>query len=162
MKHENSQELAENVGIKLIGNKQMLALAESCTGGSLGQAVTAVPGCSTWFERGFVTYSNLSKTQMLGVDADLIHREGAVSATVVEQMAVGALRHSTAQWAIAVSGVAGPDGGSEARPVGTVWIAWVGPSGEAQAQRFNFPGSREAVRSASVAAGLRGLLDRLV
>lgn len=161
MTTENLYKLAAQAGEILIARRQALALAESCTGGWIGQAVTAVAGSSAWFERGFVTYSNLAKTEMLGVSADLIHSEGAVSQAVVEQMALGAVARSQAQWSIAVSGVAGPDGGSAQRPVGTVWIGWCGPDNAPQAHCFDFPGNREAVRLASVLAGLEGLLARL-
>lgn len=161
MTHKNLQKLAAQVGEVLLARKQTLTLAESCTGGWIGQAVTAVPGSSGWFERGFVTYSNCAKTEMLGVSAESIRNDGAVSRVVVEQMAAGALAHSQAQWSVAVSGVAGPGGGSAQRPVGTVWIAWCGPDNTPQAQCFSFPGDREAVRHASVVAGLQGLLTRM-
>lgn len=161
MADENLQKLATQVGKVLLAREQMLALAESCTGGWIGQAVTAVAGSSAWFERGFITYSNLAKTEMLGVTAEAIRDHGAVSEVVVEQMAAGALMHSQAQWSIAVSGVAGPGGGSAGRPVGSVWIAWCGPDNLPQAQRFCLPGTRQAIRRESVIAGLQGLLTRL-
>lgn len=157
----NLHKLATRLGEKLLAREHMLALAESCTGGWIGQVLTGVPGSSRWFERGFVTYSNLAKSQMLGVPAQIIHEQGAVSRFVVEHMATGAVANSAAHWSIAVSGVAGPDGGSAARPVGTVWIAWAGPDGWLDSQVFHFTGDREAVRRASVQAGLQGLLDCL-
>lgn len=161
MTDENLQELAARLGEKLLARKQMLALAESCTGGWISQVATAVAGSSRWLERGFVTYSNLAKSQMLGVPARVIVEQGAVSRAVVEHMARGALANSAAHWSIAVSGVAGPDGGSAARPVGTVWIAWAGPDNWLESHVFQFAGDREAVRRASVQAGLQRLLDAL-
>lgn len=159
MTGENLQEIADQLGQTLIQRMQMLALAESCTGGWLGQVVTAVAGSSAWFDRGFVTYSNLAKSEMLGVAPQLIRDEGAVSRAVVQSMAEGAIANSAAQWSIAVSGVAGPDGGSDSRPVGTVWIAWAGVGRRIESRRFQFSGGREAVRRATVQAGLEGLLQ---
>lgn len=135
--------------------------AESCTGGGIATALTGEPGASGWFERGFVTYSNCAKQQMLGVPAAVIERHGAVSEAVVLAMARGALAHSNADVSVAVSGVAGPDGGTPEKPVGTVWIAW-GLEGErAEARQFLFSGDREAVRVASILAALEGLRARL-
>ena len=139
----------------------MLATAESCTGGLIAAACTDLAGSSQWFERGFVTYSNAAKTELLGVDAALIEREGAVSEPVVRAMALGALDRSRAQVAVAVTGVAGPGGGSAVKPVGTVWLAWATPQGiTSELQRF--AGDRAAVRSATVQHALRGLLARLL
>lgn len=133
-----------------------LATAESCTGGLIAAHCTDVPGSSDWFERGFVTYSNAAKTELLGVDAALIATHGAVSEPVVRAMARGALAHSCAQVAVAVTGIAGPGGGSADKPVGTVWLAW------ATATRLEstcqlFAGDRRAVREASVAYALAGV-----
>ncbi|MBC7617955.1 MAG: CinA family protein [Candidatus Saccharibacteria bacterium] len=138
----------------------MLATAESCTGGLIAAACTELPGSSRWFERGFVTYSNAAKTEMLGIDAVLIARDGAVSEPVARAMAVGALAHSRAQVAVAVTGVAGPDGGSVAKPVGTVWLAWATPQG-VHSELQHFGGDRSAVRAATVDHALQVLLDRL-
>ncbi len=137
-----------------------MATAESCTGGLIAAACTDLAGSSNWFERGFVTYSNEAKSEMLGVDAALISRSGAVSEAVARAMAQGAVAHSRAQTAVAVTGVAGPGGGSADKPVGTVWFAWATPAGTASEMR-RFDGDRAAVRQATVDHALRGLLQRL-
>lgn len=137
-----------------------LATAESCTGGLIAGACTDLAGSSAWFERGFVSYSNAAKTDLLGVSAALIDIHGAVSQEVAQAMAAGALRHSRAQVAVAVTGVAGPGGGSAAKPVGTVWLAWATPSG-VTSERAIFTGDRAAVRNATVLRALQGLLERL-
>ena len=142
-----------------------MATAESCTGGLIAGACTELAGSSDWFERGFVTYSNDAKTEMLGVDAALIAAEGAVSESVARSMAVGALTRSRADLAVSVTGVAGPGGGSAAKPVGTVWLAWAwrAANGEVRADALlqRFAGDRAAVRQATVVCALQGLLDRL-
>lgn len=131
--------------------------AESCTGGGIAAALTDIAGSSGWFDRGFVTYSNDAKRAMLGVTAKTLLAHGAVSRETVMEMARGALQHSRADLAVAVSGVAGPGGGSPTKPVGTVWLAWAGPDFlEAVMERFD--GDRAAVRAAAVDAALRGLL----
>ncbi|MDD2545057.1 MAG: CinA family protein [Burkholderiaceae bacterium] len=134
----------------------MLATAESCTGGLIAAACTDRAGSSQWFERGFVTYSNAAKTEMLGVPADLIAQHGAVSEPVARAMAEGALAHSAAQVSVAVTGVAGPSGGSADKPVGTVWLAWT-VAGVTHGERQHFAGDRAAVRTAT----LRHALARL-
>ena len=134
----------------------MLATAESCTGGMVAAACTDLAGSSAWLERGFVTYSNAAKTQMLGVDAQLIANHGAVSEPVVRAMAQGALLHSAAQVALAITGVAGPGGGSEAKPVGTVWFAFAGPWG-VHSEVQHFGGDRAAVRQAAALHALSRL-----
>lgn len=145
----------------LLSNKQwMLATAESCTGGLIAAACTDLAGSSLWFERGFVTYSNAAKTELLGVPAELIEQHGAVSEPVARAMASGAQAHSHAQVAVAVTGVAGPSGGSMDKPVGTVWFGWATPSGlfsECQ----HFAGDRAAVRAATVQHALTRLLALL-
>jgi nicotinamide-nucleotide amidase len=128
---------------------EKLVTAESCTGGLIAAACTSIAGSSDWFERGFVTYSNEAKAEMLGVDAELIARHGAVSEKVVHAMVLGALERSRATWSIAVSGVAGPGGGTVTKPVGLVWTAWAGPSG-VDVEAKTWPGDRGAVRRASV------------
>lgn len=153
--------LAAQVGQLLNAHGLMLATAESCTGGGIAQAITEVAGSSAWFERGFVTYSNLSKQQMLGVREATIMQHGAVSEMTVREMAEGALQHSTAQVALAVSGIAGPDGGTADKPVGTVWFAWGLKHGETRAQRFQFNGNRAEVRAQSVRIALQGIADLL-
>ena len=138
----------------------MMASAESCTGGLIAGACTELSGSSDWFERGFVTYSNRAKTELLGVAADLIDTHGAVSEPVARAMAVGAMERSGARCAVAVTGVAGPTGGTPDKPVGTVWFGWCTPAGIfTERQRFN--GDRAAVRRASVVHALGGLLQRL-
>lgn len=135
----------------------MMATAESCTGGLIAAACTELSGSSNWFERGFVTYSNQAKTDMLGVDAALITRDGAVSASVVRAMVQGALRHAPVHAAVAVTGVAGPSGGSADKPVGTVWFGW-NVNGQVQTEMQCFDGDRAAVRAATVVHALARLL----
>ena len=133
----------------LVNNHWLLATAESCTGGMIAAACTNLAGSSAWFERGFVTYSNAAKTESLGVDAALIAQHGAVSEPVARAMAAGALAHSRAQVAVAVTGVAGPGGGSSDKPVGTVWFGFALP-GEVVSEVMHFAGDRAAVRRATV------------
>ena len=139
---------------------QMMATAESCTGGLIAGACTELSGSSDWFERGFVTYSNAAKTELLGVPAALIDALGAVSEPVARAMAEGALARSHAGLSVAVTGVAGPTGGSADKPVGTVWLGWATPQG-VFTERQRFDGDRAAVRRATVAHALAGLLQRL-
>jgi nicotinamide-nucleotide amidase len=144
----------------LLKNKLVLATAESCTGGMIAAACTDLAGSSAWFERGFVTYSNEAKTELLGVPANLIQAHGAVSEPVVHAMVQGAITHSRAQVAVAVTGVAGPTGGSKEKPVGTVWFGFATPAGVVtEMQRFE--GDRAAVRSATVQHALGRLVDLL-
>ncbi|MFN7727402.1 MAG: CinA family protein [Rubrivivax sp.] len=142
----------------LRGRGQRLATAESCTGGLIAAACTAVAGSSDWFERGFVTYSNEAKSELLGVPAALIHTHGAVSEAVARAMAEGALQHAHADWAVAVTGIAGPGGAVPGKPVGTVWLAWTSAAGT-QAELLQLPGDRSAVREATVATALARLLQ---
>jgi nicotinamide-nucleotide amidase len=138
----------------------MMASAESCTGGLIAGACTDLSGSSNWFERGFVTYSNAAKTEMLGVDAALIEAHGAVSEPVARAMAIGALRHSHAQVSVAVTGVAGPTGGSLDKPVGTVWFGWcVAETSTSEMHRF--AGDRAAVRLQTVQLALTRLVELL-
>jgi len=137
-----------------------MASAESCTGGLIAAACTDLAGSSNWFERGFVTYSNAAKTELLGVDAALIERHGAVSEAVARAMAQGAVARSHAQAAVAVTGVAGPGGGSPGKPVGTVWFGWTTPGGTVTEMK-RFEGDRASVRQASVAHALTRLLELL-
>ena len=137
-----------------------LATAESCTGGLISAACTDLAGSSAWFERGFVTYSNEAKTASLGVDAELIKQHGAVSQPVAEAMARGAITHSLAQVAVAVTGVAGPTGGSVEKPVGTVWFGWATPTGVVTEMR-RFDGDRRQVREATVRHALEKLVTLL-
>lgn len=152
--------LVEDLAAALLARGWMLATAESCTGGLIAAACTDLAGSSHWLERGFVSYSNAAKTELLGVDAALIAGHGAVSEPVARAMAQGALQHSKAQCALAVTGIAGPGGGSADKPVGTVWFAWATPQGvRSDVQRFD--GDRAQVRSATVQHSLAVLL-RLV
>lgn len=144
----------------MLKHQWMLATAESCTGGLIAGACTDLPGSSAWFERGFVTYSNEAKTELLGVDAALIATHGAVSEPVVRAMVLGALQHSRAQVALAVTGVAGPTGGSAEKPVGTVWFGWATPAG-VHTEVQHFDGDRAAVRNATVQHALSQLALRL-
>jgi nicotinamide-nucleotide amidase len=150
-------QLAATLGQCLLDAGAQVSTAESCTGGGIAEAITRIPGSSAWFEAGYVTYSNRQKTQQLNVPEALFSQVGAVSREVVEAMALGAQRHSAAQFSVAVSGVAGPDGGSAEKPVGTVWICW-GAAQRLIAQRFQFPGDRDAVRRQTVKAALEGLI----
>jgi nicotinamide-nucleotide amidase len=151
-------QLAEQVGMELQRRKLMLATAESCTGGWIAEAVTMVPGSSGWFERGFVTYTYISKREMLGVKEGTLGRHGAVAEEVVREMAEGAIARSHAQVAVAVSGVAGPGGGTPEKPVGTVCFAWSVKGGAARSETRRFAGDREAVRRQSVEHALKGVL----
>ena len=146
----------------LLVRGQRLTCAESCNGGLIAAACTALPGSSDWFDRGFVTYSNEAKTEMLGVDPAVIARAGAVSEEVAAAMAQGALRHAPpAHWALAVTGIAGPGGGTPDKPVGTVWLAWAGPQGLLRTRREVFSGDRATVREQTCVAALEGLLALL-
>ena len=161
----SNQELATEHLCGLVANllckrQWMLATAESCTGGLIAAACTDLAGSSNWFERGFVTYSNAAKTELLGVPAELIEQFGAVSEPVARAMAAGALAHSHAQVAVAVTGVAGPGGGSVDKPVGTVWFGWATPTGQ-HSECQHFAGDRAAVRTATVRHALTRLLGLL-
>ena len=151
-------ELSMQLGRQLLEGQATVATAESCTGGGIAEAITRVPGSSAWFEAGYVTYSNRQKTAQLDVPAVLFEQVGAVSREVVEAMATGARAKAQAQYSVAVSGVAGPDGGSVAKPVGTVWLSWGSPARCWSVCR-HFPGDRQAVRSQAVQAALEGLLQ---
>jgi nicotinamide-nucleotide amidase len=155
------QALAGELGRRLKSAGLRLATAESCTGGWIAKAMTDVAGSSAWFERGFVTYSNAAKADMLGVRAMTLERHGAVSEEVVREMAEGAAKRSQAQLSVAVSGIAGPDGGSPEKPVGTVWIGWRSAQGQISTRHFRFEGDRDSVRFQAVLAALEGLLDGL-
>jgi len=139
----------------------MLATAESCTGGGVAQAITEISGSSAWFERGFVTYSNAAKVEMLGLRQATLDAHGAVSEATVREMAEGALRHSHAQIALAVSGIAGPTGGTPEKPVGTVWFAWGLRKGVTRAHMHHLSGNRTEIRAQAVHIALQGVLDML-
>ena len=153
--------LAIRVGARLQSRNWMLATAESCTGGWVAASITAIAGSSAWFERGFVTYSNESKAEMLGVAPELIERHGAVSEEVARAMAVGALRHGRAQIALSITGVAGPGGGTPDKPVGLVCFGWAVGDLTQVVETKRFSGDREAVRRASVIHALQGVLAQL-
>jgi nicotinamide-nucleotide amidase len=159
------QNIADSVKVLaqlMLKQQAWLATAESCTGGMIAQAVTDLSGSSAWFDRGFVTYSNVAKQQLLGVNESTLTQAGAVSQACVIEMVKGALRHSNADYVVACSGIAGPSGGSSDKPVGTVWLAWGrrqdGSSAQVIAKVFHFEGNRQAVRQKTTLAGLQGLL----
>src|SRR5512139_175078 len=152
------EQLAAQVGAALKAHGVMLTTAESCTGGGVASAVTEIAGSSAWFDRGFVTYSNQAKQDMLGVSADTLMRFGAVSEAIVREMVAGALRNSQAQVALAISGIAGPSGGTPDKPVGTVWFAWGVKDGSTIAHHHLLAGSRAEVRQQAVRLALQGVL----
>ncbi|MEX3954473.1 CinA family protein [Trinickia sp. EG282A] len=153
-------QLAVRVGNKLRDTRLMLVTAESCTGGMVATAITDISGSSGWFERGFVTYSNQAKTEMIGVPAELIDKHGAVSEPVAHAMAEGALRNSRAQVSLAITGVAGPGGGTETKPVGMVSFAWSNRL-HTSVETLVFKGDRKQIRTQAAAHALRGLLSFL-
>ena len=156
----STAEIVEELAAALLARGWLLATAESCTGGLIAGACTDLAGSSNWFERGFVSYSNAAKTELLGVPAELIARHGAVSEPVARAMARGAVAHARAQVAVAVTGVAGPGGGSADKPVGTVWFGWQLP-GRTETACRRFDGDRAAVRAQTVAHALAGLVRRI-
>ena len=158
MTDEKLYQLAECVGAALKAKGMMMSTAESCTGGWIAQAVTAVPGSSEWFERGFVTYTYISKREMLGVKSETLDAHGAVSEQTVREMTAGALERSHAQVAVSVSGTAGPSGGTPQKPVGTVCIGWGAKDGALQSATKHFDGDREAVRRQAVVFALERVL----
>lgn len=153
--------LARDVGQALKKHKMKLATAESCTGGGAAQLVTSVVGCSEWFDRGFVTYTNVSKREMLGVKTTTLSRFGAVSEETAREMAEGAIAHSHAQVALAITGIAGPSGGTPEKPVGLVCFSWAGKKRDTKSAKHHFPGDREAVRRQSLVVAFQGLLEFL-
>lgn len=161
MSDASLERLAGQVGAALKARGLLLATAESCTGGWIGMAVTSVPGSSDWYDRGFIAYSNQAKGELLGVRSETLERHGAVSEAAVLEMARGALERSRAQWSVAVSGIAGPAGGTADKPVGMVCLAWARQDGGAVASTRQFAGDRQSVRRQTVAAALAGLLDLL-
>ena len=158
---DSLDELAARVGDALKARGWMLASAESCTGGWVGEAVTAISGSSQWYERGFITYTNLAKQEMLGVSQATLEAHGAVSEETVQEMALGALRHSHADVAVAISGIAGPAGGTPDKPVGTVCFAWTTQNGALYSEKYLFPGDRRDVRHQAVTMALEGVLALL-
>jgi len=154
-------QLAAHVGTALRKHGMMLATAESCTGGGIASAVTEIAGSSAWFDRGFVTYSNQSKVEMLGVSSATLERFGAVSEATVREMVEGALRHSKAQLALAVSGIAGPGGGTPEKPVGMVWFAWGMENSQCVARMHRLVGNRTEIRVQAVYIALQGVIELL-
>ncbi len=153
--------LAEQLGQAMRQQRLTLVTAESCTGGWVGEVVTAVPGSSQWYDRGFITYSNAAKMALLGVQPETLDRWGAVSEQTVREMAEGALSHSDANIALSVSGIAGPGGGSPNKPVGTVCFGWAVRSGPVWSQVRHFPGDRQMIRRQAVQASLLEVLGYL-
>jgi nicotinamide-nucleotide amidase len=151
------KQLATDLNQILISKGEVMVSAESCTGGWIAKAMTDVPGSSRCFDCAFVTYSNGAKLDMLGVTTDVLEQHGAVSEAVVREMVLGALERSRASVAVAVSGIAGPDGGTEEKPVGTVWLAWGREGGHVSTAKKQFPGDREEVRYLSSVAALQGV-----
>jgi nicotinamide-nucleotide amidase len=152
--------LAAHLGRALEARRWKVATAESCTGGLIGGAITDIAGSSGWFDRAFVTYSNEAKVEMLGVRGETLAAHGAVSEATAREMAAGALARSIADIVVAVTGVAGPSGGTPQKPVGMVCLAWATRGGAVDATTRHFAGDRAAIRAAAVAAALAGLLDR--
>ena len=154
--------LVHQLADRLLAKQLKITAAESCTGGMIASLLTELPGSSVWFERGFVTYSNLAKQEMLGIKPELIQTYGAVSKEVVTAMALGALTHSAADISIAVTGIAGPGGGSVEKPVGTVWFAWAMNSLPVQSSGHSFPQvSRQKIRQLACATALEGAIALL-
>ena len=158
-KLSQTHSMAKEIGDKLKQHQLQLVTAESCTGGQLAQTITSVPGASTWFERGFITYSNLSKQQMLGIDESLLKQYGPVSEEVVLAMATGALNKSPASVSIAITGIAGPDGGTEQLPAGTIWTAWIRKNAFSKTECQHYTGDRLIIRYAAVEFALQTLLN---
>jgi nicotinamide-nucleotide amidase len=159
MKPDEITTLAGELGEALAGIGFIVATAESCTGGGVAEAITRIPGSSAWFDRAFVTYSNAAKMDLLGVSEETLAAHGAVSEETARSMLRGALERSTAHLAVAVTGIAGPDGGSFEKPVGLVWFAWGSREGLPLAESRRFGGDRDGVRAQAVAYALRGLLE---
>jgi nicotinamide-nucleotide amidase len=154
-------EIARTLGRLCKRRRVEISAAESCTGGGVAAAITRISGSAKWFDRGFVTYSNEAKRQMLGVSAKTLANHGAVSEQVAREMARGVLRRSPSQLAVSVTGIAGPTGGSKSKPVGLVWFAWAVRGGDVQTREFRFKGDRVEIRRQSVAVALRGLIELL-
>lgn len=158
---EQLHSLAEQLGDRLKAANTLLACAESCTGGFVSKVITDIPGSSEWFDRGFVTYSNEAKQELLGVPAETVSEFGAVSEQTARAMAAGALRHSQAAITLAITGIAGPGGGRLDKPVGMVWFAWATRDGRIDSEALQFMGDRDSVRRQAVAHALAGVLHRL-
>ena len=161
MTEDDITELARKLGRACKRRKMEVSVAESCTGGGLAAAITRIAGSAKWFDRGFVTYSNTAKKELLGVRQKTLKDNGAVSEPVAREMALGVLKRSPSALSVSITGIAGPTGGSRMKPVGTVWIAWGVRDGPLQSRQFLFKGGRVEVRKQSVAMALQGLIDLL-
>lgn len=148
-------ELAQALSQKLLEAQAKIAVAESCTGGLIATAITEIPGSSEWFDRGFVTYSNEAKVEMLGVSPETLAHYGAVSAQTAQEMARGVLNHSVADFSVAVTGIAGPGGGSVEKPVGTVFVAWQQKDRDCICKKLNLNGDRHSIRLQTAKSALR-------
>lgn len=151
--------LAQKLGMRLQHRNVVVTTAESCTGGGLGQAITAIPGSSQWYHIGYITYGDWAKREQLGVTQESLSDFGAVSEVVACEMAEGALAASKSHLSVAITGIAGPDGGSAEKPVGTVWLAWAGKGIETISQCRHFEGSRDLVREQAITCALEGLIN---
>jgi nicotinamide-nucleotide amidase len=161
MNDSNALSLTERLAEAMLRNRHTLVTAESCTGGGIAHIVTSIPGASQWFDRGFVTYTNDAKREMLSVSQDILTRFGAVSEECAAAMVEGAITQSQADIAVSVTGIAGPDGGTQEKPVGTVCFGWCQRGAALRTTRVVFSGDREAVRQQSVLMAVQGLLDLL-
>ena len=159
--NQQVDQLTSELSALLRDRNMMVTTVESCTGGLIAEVLTRIPGSSEWFERGFVTYSNSAKQDLVGVETESLEAHGAVSRQVAREMAMGGIHSSQADLAISVTGIAGPDGGSKEKPVGTVWMAWAHRSGTLKDQKFVFPGDRQQVRVAAVQSALIEAIDFL-
>lgn len=153
------ENLAMLVGQRLQANHLRLATAESCTGGGLSYWITSIPGSSSWYDRGFITYNNEAKKEMLNVSAATLERFSAVSSETVQEMAEGALAHSKANISLAITGIAGPEGGSHKMPVGTVWLGWAAANSATASKKFIFTGDRQQVREQAIVHALEILIE---
>lgn len=162
MSDEHLQKLAQAIGNQLHGESIMLATAESCTGGWVSKVITDIVGSSSWFDRGFITYTNQAKREMLGVSAETLAAYGAVSEETVCEMVRGALKQSHADLALAITGIAGPGGATAKKPLGTVWLAWGNSDGYLHSEEHHFTGERQDVRRQAVATALEGVLRHLL
>ena len=161
MNEDDITVIAQDMARACKKRKVMVVTAESCTGGGVAAAITRIPGSAKWFDRGFVTYHNIAKKQMLGVKQRTLKESGAVSEAVAREMAAGALANSNGDVSVSITGIAGPTGAAPGKPVGTVWFAWGARDGPIQSRRFQFKGDRYEVRRQAVAMALQGIIDLL-
>ena len=161
MNEDDITELSRKLGRAAKRRRVQIVTAESCTGGGLAAAITRIAGSAKYFDRGFVTYANDAKRQLLGVNARTLKRYGAVSEEVAREMARGALKHSPSDVSVSITGIAGPTGAAPGKPVGLVWFAWASRGGPVQSRAFRFPGGRVEVRMQAVYVAIQGLIDLL-